>query len=266
MKKLMVSGITVVMLLALFTVAYGVSDLYVHIDTQGNTYHEKVIETDFVLDREVLTWKPLCPDGTLDFDSHMNSVATAGWPTPGGLTGTKTLLSYNGETDFGEMAAGGGYRGANGFISEWIYNEGDIYIEKNIENKGEWNLEESKLILGEGFTIIEKDIGTWGLDTGSGPEPLHPTDAEVSLTFSSDPSVLYDSDYYFNDGVGGFYVNSLPSRPMALDWGYTGAMNDDIEYARFTYITDEPFIFTEFAGIDPYWPDIEPPERPVYFP
>ena len=259
-KGLIIALAAAFMLLAFAAGALADASLDVIVDTQGNTLLEQTVRTDFVLDVERTTYIPFNGAGEFYLESHMFSVPTAGWPTPGGLVGTKFIDAYGGTTDFSECAVSGGYAGANGFISEYIYNEGEIHITKELENLGEWNLFERKWITGSGFTIIEKDLGTWGLDIGS----LHPTDAEAFISFTSDPSVNDYTNYYFNTGEGGFYVTSLPSYDDALGWCFDGSMNDEIEYFQSTIITDEPFMYFENVGVDPYWPEVEPPERPVF--
>lgn len=258
MKKLLVIGLAVSLVLAFAAGALAVTTIDVVVDTQGYTWVDQMIRTDFVLDFERVTYEPFDGAGEFDFESHMTSVPTAGWPVPGGLTGLKFIDAYGGTTEFVEGAVSGGYSGANGFISEYIYNEGEIHIVKELDNLGEWNLWERKWIYGSGFTIIEKDIGTWGLNGGES----HPTDAQANIFFSSDPSVINYTDFYMNDGVGGYFVPSLPSYETALDWCLERTMNDQIEYFNSTIVTDEPFDYFEEVGVDPYWPDIEPPERP----
>jgi len=264
MKKLVVTGLALLIVLALFAVAYGDSTMNVVVDSQGYTLLTQTVRTDFVLDFERAEYTPFNGAGEFDFVSSMTSVPTTGWTggwdAQGGLTGLKLIDAYEGTTEFAECAVSGGYRGANGFISEYIYNEGEIHIQKELENLGEWNLFERKWIQGSGFTIIEKDLGTWGLDIGS----LHPTDAQAYIEFSSVPSVIGDVVTYFNTGEGGFYVPSLPTYDTALGWCQDHSMNDDIEFFVSTIVTDEPFMYFENVGVDPYWPAVEPPERPVF--
>lgn len=259
MKKGLIIGLAVSVVLAFAAGALAVTTIEVVVDTQGNTLLQQTVRTDFVLDFERVTYIPFDGAGEFDLFSTMTSVPNAGWPAPGGLTGTKTIDAYDGITEFVEGAVSGGHEGANGFISERILNEGEIHIVKTLTNKGEWNLLEMKTISGSGFTMIEKDIGTWGLDS----DKLHPTDAEAYIAFDSDPSVISYSDYYFNSGVGGFYVDSLPSYETALDWCRYGLMDDQIEYFESTIFTDESFTYFEMVEVDPYWPGIEPPDRPI---
>lgn len=259
MKKLLVIGLAASLVLAFAAGALAFTTINVVVDTQGDTWLNQTIRTDFVLDVERVTYTPFNGDGQFNLFSTMTSVPTGGWATPGGLTAHKVIDATGGITGFLEGAVGGGYTGANGFISEYIHNEGEIHIVKDLMNLGEWGLIEQKSITGSGLTIIEKDIGTWGLDNGT----LHPTDAMAYITFDSDPSVINYIDDYFNDGVGGFYDTSLPSHETALDWCFDGSMNDQIEYFESTIVTDEPFTYFEYVAIDPYWPDIEPPQRPV---
>ena len=262
MKKLLVIGLAVSLVLALAAGALAWTTMNVNVDAQAYTELTQTVRTAFVLDSEMVTYTPFEGAGGFNLASTMTSVPTGGWPTPGGLVGTKFIDAYNGITVFNECAVSGGYSGANGFISEFIYNEGDIHITKQLENLGEWNLFERKWITGSGYTEIEKDLGTWGLSRG--PTDWHPTDAQAYIEFSSTPSVIGDVVTYFNTGEGGFYVPVLPSYEVALGWCSTGSMNDDIEFFVSTIVTDEPFIYYENVGIDPYWPDVEPPERPVY--
>ena len=254
MKKGLIIGLAVLMVLGLFAVTYGDTTMDLWVNTQGYTLLTQMIRTDFVLDAEMVEFTPFGA-GPSDFNltSTMTSVPTGGWATPGGLTGLKLIDAYGGSTTFQECAVSGGYSGANGFISEYIYNEGEIHIQKEIENMGEWNLFERKWIQGNGYTVIEKDLGTWGLDIGS----LHPTDALAHIEFSSVPSVPGDVVDYFNSGVGGFYVTSLPSYDTALGWCQDGSMNEQIEYFRSTIVTNEPFFYYENVGVDPFWPGIE---------
>jgi len=267
MKKGLIIGLVAAafMLLAFAAGALAYTTINVLVDTQGYTLLEQMVRTDFVLDVERAEYTPFDGAGEFDLFSTMTSVPTTGWTgdwdAQGGLTATKFIDAYGGTTDFSECAVSGGYRGANGFISEYIHNEGEIHIVKSLNNLGEWNLLETKVITGSGFTIIEKDLGTWGYDSGSS---LHPTDAQAYIAFDSDPSVIGYTDGYFNTGEGGFYVTELPSYSGALGWCFDGSMNDDIEYFESTIVTDEPFVYFESVGVDPYWPDIEPPERPVW--
>jgi hypothetical protein len=263
MKTLGVLGMTALMVLAVVAAAYAVSTMDLVVDTQGYTLLTQVIRTAFVLDAEMVEFTPF-GTGTGEFDlmSTMVSVPTGGWPTPGGLYGLKQIDAVGGTTEFRECAVSGGYMGANGFISEYIYNEGEIHITKEIDNLGEWNLFERKWITGSGFTIIEKDLGTWGLSRG--PDDWHPTDAQAYIEFASVPSVTGDIVTYFNTGEGGFYVPALPSHETALGWCQDGSMNEQIEYFVSTIFTDEPFTYFEEVGVDPYWPAIEPPDRPVF--
>jgi len=259
MKKGLIIGLAVLMVLGLFAVAYGDTTMNLWVNTQGYTYVTQMIRTDFVLDAEMVEFTPFgAGPGDFNLTSTMVSVPTANWPTPGGLIGEKFVDAYGGTTTFQECAVSGSYTGANGFISEYIYNEGEIHIQKQIENKGAWNLLERKWIQGSGYTEIEKDLGTWGLDSNV----LHPTDAQALIQFSSVPSVIGDVATYYNTGEGGFYVTSLPSHEEALGWCQTGVMNFDIEYFVSTIITNEPFNYFEEVEVDPYWPDIEPPDRP----
>jgi len=261
MKKGLIIGLVLAfMLLAFAAGALADSTMNVTVDTQGYTLLTQTVRTDFVLDFEMAEYTPFDGDGEFNLFSTMTSVPTGGWPTPGGLVGAKFIDAYGGTTDFSECAVSGGYAGANGFISEHIYNEGEIHIVKGLENLGEWNLLEMKEITGSGFTVIEKDLGTWGLDIGS----LHPTDAQAFIAFDSDPSVIGYTDLYFNTGEGGFYVTSLPSYDVALGWCQYGTMNGEIEYFQSTIVTDESFTYFENVGVDPYWPAIEPPDRPVF--
>jgi len=259
MKKLLVIGLVVSLVLALAAGALAVTTINVVVDTQGNTLLTQRVKTDFVLDFEEVTYIPFDVAGEFDLFSTMTSVPNAGWPAEGGLTAFKQIDAYDGTTMFREGAVSGGHEGANGFISEYIYNEGEIHIVKELENPGEWGLFERKWINGSGFTRIEKDLGTWGADT----DKLHPTDAQAYIAFDSDPSVIDYTDYYFNSGVGGFYFTSLPSHEDALDWCFDGSMNDDIEYFESTIVTDESFTYFENVEVDPYWPGIEPPDRPI---
>jgi hypothetical protein len=263
MKKLVITGLALLMVLALFAVAYADSMMKVWADTQGYTLLTQMVRTDFVLDSETAEFIPFgTATGEFNLYSKMTSVPTEGWPTPGGLTGLKQIDAYGGSTMFAECAVSGGYTGANGFISEWIYNEGEIHITKELENMGEWNLLERKWIEGSGFTIIEKDLGTWGLSRG--PNDWHPTDAQALITFESDPSVIGDVVTYFNTGEGGFYVPALPSYEEALGWCQDRTMTDQIEYFNSQITTNEEFLYFESVGVDPYWPAIEPPDRPVF--
>lgn len=254
MKKGLIIGLAVSLVLAFAAGALAFTTINVLVDTQGYTLLEQMVRTDFVLDFERAEYTPFDGAGEFDLFSTMTSVPTAGWPVPGGLTAHKEIDSIGGVTTFGECAVSGGHEGANGFISEYIYNEGEIHIVKNLNNKGEWNLLERKWITGSGITIIEKDIGTWGLNGGES----HPTDAEAYIQFSSDPSVINYTDGYFNSGVGGYFVSPLPSYETALGWCFDGSMNDQIEYFESRIVTNEPFTYFEEVEVDPYWPNIVP--------
>jgi len=255
-KGLIIALAAAFMLLAFAAGALAYVSLDVYVDTQAYTELTEIVETDFVLDFERSVFTPTDGDSSFNLEKHMFAVPTAGWPTPGGLTGTKFIDAYGGTTEFVECAVSGGYTGANGFISEYIYNVDEIHIEKSIVNKGEWNLLEEKWISGNGFTIIEKDLGTWGKDGGES----HPTDALAQVTFQSPTMGSFDD--YYNTGVGGKFFYPLPNFDTAMTWCQDRSMGDVIEYFESRIVTNEPFTYFESAEVDPYWPDIEPPERP----
>lgn len=252
MKKGLIIALAVSVVLAFAAGALADVSLDVYVNTQAYTELTEVVRTDFVLDFERSVFNPTGDCSSFILEKHMYAVPTSGWPTPGGLSGTKVIDAYDGITEFVECAVSGGYTGANGFISEYIYNEGDIHIDKTIVNLGEWNLLEMKTISGSGYTEIEKDIGTWGKDGGES----HPTDALAQVTFQS--PTMYSFDDYFNTGVGGKFFSPLPTFDTAMTWCQDRSMGDVIEYYESVLTTDEPFEYHEIAIVDPYWPDITP--------
>lgn len=263
MKRVVILALLVVFGAVVGALAH--TETWTNISTYGYTTLTETITTDFTKIFESVEFVPGPGAPSFELNKYTSVFDGIGYnapgpgPTPPWLSDTYGTYLYEekhvdatgGTTTFAECAVGGGFTGAAGYIGEVITNTDRISIDKYVWNFGEWHLAEYKYVSGSGATYIHKQVATWGLLNASGP---HPTDALAYVYFSG-VSGEEEEQYYT---AGGVLLSNLPDYDTALDrcegdWG-----RDNADFFEFRVGTDEPFEYSEDAGINPFWPYIEP--------
>ena len=194
------------------------------------------------------------------------ALAVIGAPALAATNVWTEVENTGGYTSYQESTYIGGYdwsEGMNkmtGYVMEGFENEGNIYMNKEIHNDGQWLLEEKLGMHGSGVTEIYKDVMAWtedttlyedsqdpwrfriGVDGGPKDEPgvdgelAYPSEVWVEYSFFGYDSPMSDEDTFYA------IVKEPPARVgdgMPTNYAYYGK----------NVQTDETFDFGEKVGI-----------------
>jgi len=260
MKRVAILGLLVVF--GAVAGALAATDMWTYISTVGYTELQETSVTDSILIFESVIFRAEPDQPSFELEKHISVPGPEVTVPDRGFTGSHYLISVwheykhvvasGGTTEFFECAVAGSTQGAAGYIGEYIRNTDDINITKEVWTVGDWHLAESKTVYGSGHTEIRKHLATWG-KTG---KPIdHLTDAAADVYFSGAST----GEHYYTDG--GVLFDELPSFEEALMWCGDGMEDPESAREMFDFfgnrvLTDEPFLYTEKAAINPFWPDL----------
>jgi len=156
---------------------------------------------------------------------------------------TRTYLEASGETSLTELVAVGGRDWTEGgsfqdtaMVDECVFGTGDIMILKTVRNPAPWQMQESKVISGNGDFELGKSVYAWTEDsTIVCNEMLHPTVTNIFVRFTTD--IFSDLEE----------IHHLANAPVEAPVG-SGQFSPMVFLKEID--TDDPFVYIESVGIN----------------
>ena len=166
---------------------------------------------------------------------------------------TNTYLQASGVTSMTELVAVGGFDWSEcsyqdtAMVDECVEGTGDIMILKTVRNPGPWEMQESKVIVGDGDFELGKSVYWWTEDsTIECNEMKWPTVANIFVQF--DTEIFSDLEEIHN------IANAPVEDPVGSGQFSPGVFLKEI-------YTDDPFVYVESVGIN--MPTYCVPEMPT---